>query len=74
MPRPRVIPEWKRAWRWFSVNIPIALASATGYWMGLDEAAQKDLLSMLHLDHPGWLVIAGCCATAIGRIINQGSK
>lgn len=72
--KPRMVNDWRRAWRWWSVRIPFAVAAATGYWMGLEETRQRELLSLLNLDHPGWLVIAGCAAAILGRLAAQGQK
>jgi hypothetical protein len=64
---PLLIKEWKRAWRWFSVQAMVLSLALQGAWAALPD----DLKSRI----PAWLVAAVSVALLLlgiaGRLVRQ---
>lgn len=62
-----LVEDWKRAWRWFSVQAMAAAVLVQGAWAGLPDDLKQHL--------PGWLVTAlslGLLLAGIaGRLLRQ---
>jgi len=62
-----LINEWKRAWRWFSVQAMALTLALQGAWMTLPEDLKAHV--------PGWLVTLVSVALLLlglaGRLVQQ---
>ncbi len=63
----KLIPNWKRAWRMFSVQSMALAAAITGAW----PAVPDDLKALLppHLAH--WVAVVLLVAGIAGRLVDQ---
>jgi hypothetical protein len=69
MPRPKAIPEWKRSWRWLSMQIG-ASAALFGMLPVEQQTAVLDLIGM----RPDQLPLALGLAFMAGRLLQQENK
>lgn len=72
--RPRIVPDWRRSWRWPSVQIPLCVMAAAIYWRSLGPAGQAELSMLLGVLQPSLLVIIACVAAIVGRLLDQGGR
>ena len=67
MKKPRLIPQWKRAWRMFSVQAQALAVAVLGGWQALPD----DLRATI----PPWAVVTLATvlllAGIVGRLIDQ---
>lgn len=66
----RLIPDWRRAWRYFSVQADVLAVAVSGAWLAVPD----DLRAAV--PHQ-WLAIAALALAAlgiIGRLIKQGES
>lgn len=67
MRRPKLIPNWRRAWRMFSVQAQAGAVAILGAWQALPEKWQ-DMI-------PIWVVLLLACIVLVlgivGRLIDQ---
>ena len=67
MKKPRLIPQWKRAWRMFSVQAQALAVAVLGGWQALSD----DLRATI----PPWAVVTLATvlllAGIVGRLIDQ---
>lgn len=68
MPRkPTLIPQWRRAWRMFSVQAMSLAAAIQGTWTLLPEDMRASLPpALVH-----WASVALLLAGIVGRLIDQ---
>ena len=71
MRRPRVVPDWRRSWRWPSVWIPLCVIAGATYWRALGPVGQAELSQLLGIVEPSLIVIIGCAAAIAGRLMDQ---
>lgn len=67
MKKPTLIPEWKRAWRWFSVQAFVLLGAAGPVWAMIPEDWRQAVPS-------AWLGVAATVLAVVGiagRVIDQ---
>lgn len=64
-----LIPEWRRAWKWFSVQIVALIAAAQGLL-----ALVPTLKDYIHPTIWHWLMAGLAILAIIGRIVNQTPK
>ncbi len=70
MKKIRLVSDWRRAWRWYSVNCPMLAAALLGAWAALPEAMQSAFT-------PGQLqcMAIGLIVLGVGgRLIDQSPK
>ena len=65
----KLVPEWRRAHRWFSVRIAVLIAFAS-----LVQASLPELTTDLPPKAYHWIVFGLAIAVGIGRILQQGSS
>jgi len=65
----KLVPEWRVAWRWFSVQLAAVLAALPMVWPLLPD----DMKSYIpHEWHP-WIVSGMALAIIAGRLVPQGA-
>lgn len=70
----KLIPEWKRAWRFLSVNLSGAFAIGCITWPTLSDEQKVSILQVLHIG-PEYLAAVGFVAVIAARLIAQpGAK
>ena len=68
MRRPRLIPEWRRAWRMFSVQSMVVSQAVLGTWVAMPAKLQAEI-------DPQTVVIVAMAALVfgiVGRLVDQG--
>lgn len=65
--RLRLVADWRRAWRWYSVNMPALAAALLATWATLPEKLQ-DSFSPLELKIAALVLIS---AGLLGRLVDQ---
>lgn len=70
MKKPHLIPDWKRAWRWFSVQAMVLSTAILSTWALLPA----DLKARLPEDVGLWAAVGTLAAGVIGRVVDQGDK
>jgi hypothetical protein len=63
----KLIPDWKKAWRWFSVQALIAIAALPVVWSMLPS----DVRAFLPNGWEPWILVGLALAGLIGRVIDQ---
>jgi len=63
----KLIPDWKKAWRWFSVQALIAIAALPVVWSMLPS----DVKTFLPDGWEPWILVGLALAGLIGRVIDQ---
>jgi len=63
----KLIPDWKKAWRWFSVQALIAIAALPVVWSMLPS----DVKGFLPDGWEPWILVGLALAGLIGRVIDQ---
>ena len=66
-----LVPEWRKAWRMFSVWWAAICAAAVPAWMLLPEDQKASILSALGVN-PGWIVAASFVVSIVLRLKSQG--
>lgn len=70
MKKPHLLPDWKRAWRWFSVQAMLLSTAILSTWALLPS----DLKSRLPEDVGLWAAVGTLVAGVVGRVVDQGDK
>lgn len=63
----KLVPDWKDAWRWFSVQAFLILAAVPPVWASLPP----DVKAMLPDTWQPWVLCALAVAGVIGRLKDQ---
>lgn len=66
----KLIPDWKDAWKWFSVQALAVLVALPLVWASLPA----DLKAFVPDGWERWILIAVAAAGLIGRIIDQNRQ
>lgn len=66
----KLIPDWKDAWRWFSVQALAAIMALPVVWSMLPA----DVKGFLPDGWEPWVLVTLAAAGLIGRVIDQGRK
>ena len=65
----KLVEDWRKAWKWFSVNAMVAAAAIQGAWLQIPEDMKAHI--------PEYLVsgatIALIALCVLGRLIKQGT-
>lgn len=64
----KLVPDWKKGLRWWSVRIALAMAAIPPIWMGLPP----DVKAMLPDDMQPWVLTIMALGAAAGRFVDQG--
>lgn len=64
------VPNWRRAWRWLSVNIPALNVAFLATWAALPAKFQNALPMPWVLGIAVFLILAG----VFGRLVDQGES
>lgn len=64
------VSNWRRSWRWLSVNIPLVNAAFLATWAGLPAKFQNAFPLSWVLVTAVLLIIAG----VFGRLVDQGES
>lgn len=65
-----LVPDWRSAWRWFSVQALAILAALPLVWMALPSDAKNFLPDNLE----PWVLCALALGGIVGRVIDQQPK
>ncbi len=68
--RPSLIPDWQRAWRWFSVQAMVLAGAINGTWAVIPD----DMKASIPAGFVQWLTIALLVFGVAGRLIDQTPK
>ena len=63
----KLIPDWRQAWKWFSVQAFAIIIALPMIW----TAMPADVKSYLPDDWKPWIMVALAAAGIIGRIVDQ---
>jgi hypothetical protein len=67
----KIVPDWRKSWKWLSMNIPAINVAFLATWALLPEKFQ-DAISM---EHALYIAIALIGAGMFGRLVDQnGAK
>lgn len=65
----KLVPNARRAWRWFSMQMMALAAAAQVAW----ETLPPDALAVISADWRGYITLGLVLAAMIGRLIDQGT-
>ena len=68
-----LVSEWKRSYKWLSIQIPAAMTIVGLAYQGLEPFIPL-LQDKLGAKVMMWVFIAGAVASIVGRIKSQGAK
>jgi multisubunit Na+/H+ antiporter MnhB subunit len=66
----RLVPNARRAWRWFSVQAFVAIGVLQAAW----ETLPPDALTVIPIDWRGYITLGLAIAGLVGRLIAQEPK
>jgi hypothetical protein len=66
---PKLVPNARRAWRWFSMQMMALAAAVQVAW----EALPPDALAVIPADVRGYITLVLVLLAMVGRMIDQGS-
>lgn len=64
----KLVPEWKRAWRWISVQSMVVAGSIQGAWMFIPD----DMKASIPVGLVQGVTIALLALGVVGRVVKQG--
>lgn len=64
-----LVPNWRKAWRWLSVQFMALAAAAQVAW----ETLPPEALAVIPVDWRGYITLGLVLAAMIGRLIDQGT-
>lgn len=64
----KLIPDWRSAWRWFSVQALAAIAMLPVVWPALPPEAHQWVPESWR----PWIIVALAAGGIVGRLIDQG--
>lgn len=65
----RLVPNARRAWRWFSMQLLALAAAAQVAW----ETLPPEALALIPVDVRGYITLGLVVAAMVGRLVDQGS-
>lgn len=65
-----LVEDWRKAWRWFSVNAMIAAAAIQGTWLQIPDDMKAHIPSQLISGATIALLVLG----VIGRLVKQDKE
>lgn len=70
---PKLISNWKKAWRMASVQLSALGAVVTGAWVLIPGQTQEAILAVFGITEPGVIALVGFAAIVYVRIVQQPS-
>lgn len=68
--KPALVPQWRQAWRWYSVNCPALAVALLGAWAALPEKLQDSFSPLQLKAFAITMIVLGIG----GRLIDQSKK
>jgi len=65
----KIVPNARRAWRWFSMQMMALAAAAQVAW----ESLPADALAVIPVDWRGYITLGLVVAAMLGRLVDQGT-
>ncbi len=65
----KLVPNARKAWRWFSMQLLTVTAALQVAW----ETLPPDALAVIPTDWRGYITLGLILAAMVGRLIDQGS-
>lgn len=65
----RLVANWRKAWRWASLQFMALAAAAQVAW----ETLPPEALAVIPIDYQGYITLGLVIAAMIGRLIDQGT-
>lgn len=65
----RLVANWRKAWRWASLQFMALAAAAQVAW----ETMPAEALAVIPIDYQGYITLGLVIAAMIGRMIDQGT-
>ena len=65
----QIVPNARRAWRWFSMQLLTLTAALQVAW----ETLPPDALAVIPVDYRGFITLGLIVAAMAGRLIDQGT-
>jgi hypothetical protein len=69
-----LIEDWKKAWRFISVQVSAAASMGLVAWVAMPEDQQHAILAAVGLNTPAYFALAAFAAVVLGRLISQAPK
>lgn len=66
----RLIPEWRSAWRMFSVQVLVLIGALTAFWQELPP----EIVALLPAEIRHWVITGLALAGLVGRLIDQRTR
>lgn len=66
----KLVEDWRKAWKWFSVNAMVAAAAIQGAWLQIPEDMKAHIPEALVSGATIALLVLGVA----GRIVKQGGE
>lgn len=66
----KLVEDWRKAWKWFSVNAMVAAAAIQGAWLQIPEDMKAHIPETLVSGATIALLVLGVA----GRIVKQGGE
>lgn len=70
----KLIPEWRRSWRMFSVQALAVIAAAPLVWAELPDDAKASVTALVPTEWLPFITTGVALAGIIGRLVDQGVK
>jgi hypothetical protein len=67
MKKPKLVPDWRQSWKWFSTQAMALAVAIQGAWMFIPE----DMKESLPKDLVGYATMALLILGVAGRLVNQ---
>jgi hypothetical protein len=67
MKKPKLVPDWRQSWKWFSTQAMALAVAIQGAWMFIPE----DMKESLPKDLVGYATMALLVLGVAGRLVNQ---
>ena len=64
----KLVPDWKDAWRWWSIQIATLIAAVNLAW----ETLPKEALDVIPVDLRGWITLVLSVLMIGARLVQQG--
>lgn len=65
----KLVSNWRKAWRWASVQFMALAAAAQVAW----ETLPPEALAVIPVDWRGYITLGLVVAAMIGRVVDQGT-
>ncbi len=66
-----LIENWRDAWRFASMWINAVTMGGVAWWIQAADEDKLNMLRLVHLENPAWLVVIAITANALARVVRQ---